>query len=1352
MAQRPISAVTRSAGLLWRRQALARERGQEAERARALEEFEQLVGETLQGHPHFERRRGDAEVQKLLRQLEQARAALAERTDGGAGAETPPQGGEGLEARAPGAPGEGAPMGGEKRAEGAARQRRGLKADALAPPDKSSGSEPPDSPESPGIMAQYRTISRKAQETAAEKQARASEAEAHLEAEREAHARVEQQLREEREARAEAEERAQAEAQLKAALEAQVRAEAEAREVAEARLQAEADARERALAAAREDAKAKLSQVISEAQMEQQARNEAQARLKAEEEARARAEAEAVAQAEAREAAEAAAKAEAEARVKAEIEMVEKLARAEDKYEALASQNEVYSTALAGAEARADLATQESKRKEADLMKEAQAKEVAEATARTEAESRAQAEARAEAFARDSAVEAQARAEAEARAEREAAARGLAEEKGAAEAAARTLAEEKVAAEAAARTLAEERVAAEAAARTLAEEKVAAESEALTRALNRQLELEARALATQSALLEAEARANAQAKAVEEAEAHASAQAKAVEEAEARASAQAKAVAEAEARASAQAEAAEAAEARAKAQTKAMEEAQKHAAAENQAAAAARAEVERLTLERAGATPDGGAPDVRRGKELGTTTPRAAAPPGEKMPPIEGKSKNVRRGLNTSDVVALSPGPHVHTLKDPAGAAGVCRRALPQVDMMLDEEWKEGDSRTCSQASPPETEGLASVAEKSPRCSPLDGSPRRARVADAASSPVHFLASANASTPPANSVDGRSMVSSPSLSQGAMIPETPTAELQPGSPSAYTSRLSPTVDTPLQNLEESWMESLSTVCTTQVFEAGGISESEAGVPLTPGLASQHSADHLSKPLPEDVLRGTGNVANGVEKPRAHGNDRLFRIIVEMNRKMNLMSEDLSEVRARNDARGGAYTMEVDALVAQLLPLSSQVESLSRKCESMEERLTQTEAQSRRISAAQESTSTEQAAAAQKKKKAAAPGRLTLRIETLEKSVAALQNQTDTLSSQHVKSTGRAGQWQRQAARGIGALESRLAGTTRAVEDTQALAFALAERLASVEAKHEERDASHAPEKGEISEAGGGAVSSGSIDADAKTSDSIFIFSAEKEESQAGAAEGPTTPPGSPPPTTPKEAARPGTTAAAEPGSAAHGRSETEEPAKGLETKQAAPQEQSVEDFLPALVRCQGLSHQLRQLESAVEASAVAQRRLEEHVEAAAVAADAADACLGSGDASEGESAAELEALGYESRVGRGAVLQATQAARRECVRMTSAIETEVLKRLDGGALPAQPRKGAATPGERKSQKDFFSCHASAERALDQEAVLRKLRQNSPEARRWNSSTSTNARPKSKHGWKKQAFKAVGISM
>ena len=102
MAQRPISAVTRSAGLLWRRQALARERGQEAERAQALEEFEQLVGETLQGHPHFERRRGDAEVLKLLKQLEQAREALAEMAGGGAGAETPPPGGGGWRRERPG--------------------------------------------------------------------------------------------------------------------------------------------------------------------------------------------------------------------------------------------------------------------------------------------------------------------------------------------------------------------------------------------------------------------------------------------------------------------------------------------------------------------------------------------------------------------------------------------------------------------------------------------------------------------------------------------------------------------------------------------------------------------------------------------------------------------------------------------------------------------------------------------------------------------------------------------------------------------------------------------------------------------------------------------------------------------------------------------------------------------------------------------------------------------------------------------------------------------------------------------------------------------------------------------------
>ena len=54
--------------------------------------------------------------------------------------------------------------------------------------------------------------------------------------------------------------------------------------------------------------------------------------------------------------------------------------------------------------------------------------------------------------------------------------------------------------------------------------------------------------------------------------------------------------------------------------------------------------------------------------------------------------------------------------------------------------------------------------------------------------------------------------------------------------------------------------------------------------------------------------------------------------------------------------------------------------------------------------------------------------------------------------------------------------------------------------------------------------------------------------------------------------------------------------------------------------------------------------------------------------------------------------------------------MTSTIETEVLKRLDGSTPPAQPRKGGAVaPGEGRAKKDFFSCHASAERALDNNA-------------------------------------------
>ena len=567
-----------------------------------------------------------------------------------------------------------------------------------------------------------------------------------------------------------------------------------------------------------------------------------------------------------------------------------------------------------------------------------------------------------------------------------------------------------------------------------------------------------------------------------------------MEEAEARANAQAKAVEEAEARANAQAKAAEEAEARANAQAKATQEAQMYATAECQAAAAARAEVERLTQERARVAPAGGALDARREDNQGMATPAAAASPDRKLPPLEGKLKNVRRGLTTSNVVALSPGPHVHTLKNHAGAAEVCRRALPQVDVMPEAEQKEEGTHTHSHTSPHESEGGVSISEKSPRRSPLDGSPRLAQVADAASSPVNFGTGVLASTPSAYTVD-RSMVSSPSLSRDALIPETPTADLQPGSPSSYASRLLPTDDAPLQNWEVSGMVSPSTVCTTQVFEADEISNSEPGVTLTLGLASQHddSTDHLPKPSLTDALRGTDNAANGAEKPRTHDNDRLFRIIVEMNRKINLMSEELSEVRARNDARDGAHTMEVDALVAQLLPLSSQVESLSRKCESMEARLAQTEARSRQIFETKEGNYTENTATDQKKKKAAAPGRLTPRIEALEKSVTALQNQADTLSSQHVKSTGRTGQWQRQAARGIGALESRVAGAARAVEDTQALAFALAERLASVEAKNEERNASHAPLKEDMREAGGGAASSGSIDAEAKTSDSIFIF-------------------------------------------------------------------------------------------------------------------------------------------------------------------------------------------------------------------------------------------------------------------
>ena len=1370
MAQRPISAVTRSAGLLWRRQALARERGQGVERARALEEFAQLVGETLQGHPHFERRRGDPEVQKLLRQLDQAREALSEMSaadEGGAGGGD--EEGNGAERKAEA---RGEQVGG-KRAGAPSRLRKDLRTDAMGISGKTSRPEPPDSPESPSIMAQYRSMTKKAPaepaeeqpskatlgESTSEENPQIAAMEARFEAEATARSQLETKLQEERASRAEAEaqlqtelesqirverearERLEAEKQhIRAELEALAEVEAKARQEAEARVEIEAAARAQADTRAAEEVEARVL-ADTRAAEETEARVQADARAAAEAESRIRAteEAEAYA-AEAKALAQAAAEARAESEAHAEAEAV-----ARNKAEAEArSKREAQAHAKAEAdkakeaEARAKAEAEKAKEEKAHAKAEAEKAKEAEAHAKAEAEkakeaqvrvtqAREEAEARCEALLKEKdkcswaligAVERaehseRIRAEAVESLKKEQAAKTAAEKLAQEAKESQAQAEAKASEEAEARTEAEARAGRESEARSTAEEKMAEEAEARARALNRLLELEAGALAAQGALLEAESRASSLAKAAEEA--------------------------------------------------------QICAAKEAQAAAEAKAEVQRLTQKCQIGT-DEGAPTSHLVERPGTPSevnidsnaPKVFAAAAGQQVQAFGQLKNPGRSLTASGVIALSPGPNVHSLENTTGGVEAGRSTLPKMDVVQDAKPKPVVAPAEELGEPVSSDAILD------KCVSTSSRKQQAAESDdragGTASPVHIVASEASTAVSGDCVDR--MCTSPFSADRALrgdlteeiVPETPTEELQATSLSPDVPSTLPTIQLS-QSLEETWASSPSTVCSTQVFERSTVMQEEE-------TRTQKTSSHIDGSPAEPSQKVTPTLPRSAEdsevKHRIHDNDRLFRIIVEMNRKMNAMGEELSELRARSEARDGAHAMEVDALVAQLLPVSQQVESLSHKFEAMEARLSRAEEHANKASAVV-GPPHDDAEAGKKKKKPVHTARvksvLIPRVDSLEDKVNTLQKQTDALSSQHVKATGRTGQWQRQAARGIGALESRMAGTTRAVEDTQALAFALAERLAAVEAEVEESKAAHVSGAGDARHSSRGQEVTPA--ADMKTSDSIFIFSGNspvKAESQAETAEGPDTPPTSPPQ---KEAPKPQEMAAAHAPTEEDSCVEEGHEGRG---RPEEPQEQSVDDLLPALVHCQGLSQQLRHLETAVEVSAVAQRRLEEHVEAAAAAADA-----GPGQISEGESAAELEALGYESRVGRGAVLQATQAARRECVRMTSTIETEVLKRLDvvdatdeaprpGSAAPARVRRpqagkpGSQRPREENIRAIFSSSRANAERALDQEAVLRSLRRASPEARRWNSSTSVMTTPQSKRGWKKRAFNAVGITL
>ena len=1053
MAQRPISAVTRSAGLLWRRQALARERGQGVERARALEEFAQLVGETLQGHPHFERRRGDPEVQKLLRQLEQAREALAEMsaTDGG-GAGDGDEEGSGAEGKAEA----GSEQVGVKRAGAPSRLRKDLRTDAMGISGKNSRSEPPDSPESPSIMAQYRSMTKKAHAEPVEEQPtqatlgestsvekpQVAAMEALFEAEATARAQAEAKLQEERASRAEAQ------AQLQTELESQIRVEREARERLEAekqRIKAELEALAESEAKARREAEARV-------EMEAAARARADTRAAEEVEARVQADTRAAEEAEARVQADGRAAAEAETRLRATAEAEAYAAEAKAQAQAAAeakAQAQAAAEARAESEARAEAEAVARSKAEAEARskREAQVHAKAEAEkarteaekARTEAEARViqarkEAEARYEALLKEKdkcswaligAVERaehseRIRAEAVESLKKEQAAKAAAEKLTREATESRAQAEAKASEEVDARTKAEARAERESEARSTAEEKMAEEAEARARALNRLLELEAGALAAQGALLEAESRASSLAKAAEEA--------------------------------------------------------QICAAKEAQAAAEAKAEVQRLTQKCQIGT-DEGAPTSHPVERLGTPSecdiggnaPRVLAAAAGQQVEASGQSRRrlvgrqkVGRSLVASGVVALSPGPNVHSLENPAGGVEAGRSTLPKVDIVLDAKPKPVVAPAGELLEPVHNDA---VSDKYASTSSRGQQAAEGDVCGATALPVHTVAT-EASTPVSDECVDRTCTSPLSADRALrgdsteeIVPETPTEEPQASSLSSDVPSPLPTIQLS-HSLEETWASSPSTVCSTQVFERSTVMQDGE-------TRTQKTNSHIDGSPAAPSQKVTPTLPQAAEdsevKHRIHDNDRLFRIIVEMNRKMNAMGEELSELRARNEARDGAHAMEVDALVAQLLPVSQQVESLSHKFEAMEARLSRAEEQAHKASAGV-GPPRDDAEAGQKKKKPVQTVRLksvlTPRVDSLENNLNTLQKQTDALSSQHVKATGRTGQWQRQAARGIGALESRVAGTARAVEDTQALAFALAERLAAVEANVEESKGVH----------------------------------------------------------------------------------------------------------------------------------------------------------------------------------------------------------------------------------------------------------------------------------------------------
>ena len=129
--------------------------------------------------------------------------------------------------------------------------------------------------------------------------------------------------------------------------------------------------------------------------------------------------------------------------------------------------------------------------------------------------------------------------------------------------------------------------------------------------------------------------------------------------------------------------------------------------------------------------------------------------------------------------------------------------------------------------------------------------------------------------------------------------------------------------------------------------------------------------------------------------------------------------------------------------------------------------------------------------------------------------------------------------------------------------------------------------------------------------------------------------------------------------------------------------------QHLEDLVPLLRSFQDLDSRIGLMEQNISLSNDAQRRMESKVEEAADVADRLKKRGAQDRLADMPSPAELEALGYESRVSRDAVTTAVAAAKQECERIVGQVEQRIkgeiheMARANQRAVPAGADPAAA---------------------------------------------------------------------